>query len=267
MKKNYNLLKLCTIFGLLLMNLVNAQIIADGTYKILSTVHNEVMTCETNAPHDALMAVPNQSDNFQLWTFTHQGSNVYKITNVGNGLTLGINDGWCGVFGDAKANFGINDQNVEFSVTSTPIEDKYVIQIAFTTCNFGSVNDPIKAFDIQDGAIGGQIQTFDTDVNNPNQQFEIVLPETLSVSSFTNADKYIVFYDSDSFLNIKNNEDWDEKVTTTMYDITGKIVKTNQHTRIDSNLISLNISDLNKGLYFIQIEENNSKSVKKVIVY
>lgn len=104
------------ITAFLLFSNANAQIITNGTYKIFSTVHNEVMTCATTAPHDANMAVPNATDNYQLWTFTHQGGDVYKIVNQGNGLTLGINDGWCGQFVDVKANLSNSDANVEFKV-------------------------------------------------------------------------------------------------------------------------------------------------------
>lgn len=159
------------------------QIISDGTYQIFNSVHNEVITTDTSAPYEAFMAAQNGTDDFQLWTFSHKGGDIYKIVNVGSNTTLGINDGWCGQFGDVRAGFSNTDLNVEFKVSLSDTADNYVFEIAFTTCNFGSSNVPIKAFDIQDGNSGAQIQTFDVDISNPNQKFQILKPISASVQS------------------------------------------------------------------------------------
>lgn len=156
---------------------LNAQIIPDGTYQIYSDVHQEVMVSATSGEFDVSMTTPNFSDDNQLWIFTHQGGNVYKIANVATGSFIGIKDGWCGRFGDVQSRYAISDANVEFLISAGNNAGSYVIQIAFTACNFGSSNDPVKAFDIQDGNSGAQIQTFDVDLGGANQQFRLISSE------------------------------------------------------------------------------------------
>lgn len=159
---------------LIATNGLSAQIIADGTYQIYSDVHQEAMVSATTGDFDVSMTTPDFSDNNQLWNFTHQGGNIYKISNVASGSFIGIKDGWCGQFGDVQARYAVSDANVEFLVSEGNNPGTYVLQIAFTTCNFGSVNNPVRAFDIQDGASSAQIQTFDVDSSGANQQFRIV---------------------------------------------------------------------------------------------
>ena len=267
MKKKYTFVKLAIITAFLFYSSTQAQIITNGTYKIFSTVHNEVMTCATTAPHDANMTAPNAIDNYQLWTFTDQGGDIYKIVNQGNGLTLGINDGWCGPFGDAKANFSTTDANVEFKITNSSVAGKYVFEIAFTTCNFGSVNSPIKAFDIQDGAAGAQIQTFDVDITNANQQFEIVNPATLSSISFATTDKFQVYYSTSNGLNISSKEGFSNNLNIKIYDLTGKEIKNQLINSKNSNSLNIDVSELNKGFYAIHVKENSNNSIHKVIIY
>ena len=267
MKKNYSFIKVAIITAFLFFSNAKAQIITDGTYKIFSTVHNEVMTCATTAPYDANMTIPNATDNYQLWTFTHQGGDIYKIVNQGNGLTLGINDGWCGVFGDVKANFSNTDANVEFKVSNSAVAGKYVFEIAFTTCNFGSVNSPIKAFDIENGASGAQIQTYDVDSNNENQQFQIVDPATLSTSLFNDSNKYQVFFNPLSGLNISSKENFSTNLNIKIYDITGKQIKNQITTANNTNSLNMNVHELLKGIYVVHVTENNSNSVHKIIIY
>lgn len=156
---------------------LNAQIIANGTYQIYSDVHQEAMVSATTGDFDVSMTTPDFSDNNQLWNFTHQGGNIYKISNVASGSFIGIKDGWCGRFGDVQARYASTDANVEFLISAGNNTGSYVFQIGFTTCNFGSVNSPVRAFDIQDGNSGAQIQTFDVDLGGANQQFRLISHE------------------------------------------------------------------------------------------
>ena len=176
MKKEMKLSYLLFAF-LLLTNHLKAQIIPDGVYQIYSDVHQEAMVTSLSGEFDVSMTPPNFSDNNQLWNFSHQGGNVYKISNVATGSFIGIKDGWCGIFGDVQARYASTDANVEFLISKGNNSGSYVIQIAFTTCNFGSVNDPVKAFDVQDGLSGAQIQTFDVDFGGANQQFRLISHE------------------------------------------------------------------------------------------
>ena len=168
----------CLLFVILLItNNLKAQIIPDGVYQIYSDVHQEAMVTSLSGEFDVSMTTPNFLDNNQLWNFSHQGGNVYKISNVATGSFIGIKDGWCGIFGDVQARYASTDANIEFLISKGNNTGSYVIQIAFTTCNFGSVNVPVKAFDVQDGNSGAQIQTFDVDFGGANQQFRLISHE------------------------------------------------------------------------------------------
>ena len=266
MKKNYFLLNLTLLVSLSFSVNSSAQIIANGTYKIFSSVHNEVMTVATTAPYDANMAVPNASDNYQLWTFTHQGGDVYKIVNVGNAKNLGLKDNWCGNFGDVTANFTSTDTNTLLKIAATPTAGKYTIEIAFTACNFGSVNSPIRAFDIQDGNAGAQIQTYEVSSTNSNQQFSFVTPESLATNSFSQVDNFRVFVDNNKFLNI-NSAASSNEIKIAIYDISGKLVSNSAHS-VSNNSVKINLSHLSKGIYMVQLSGSDaSKSIHKIIIY
>jgi hypothetical protein len=177
MKINYKRNALFVLFFILIFNNLFAQIIPEGTYKIFNSVQNEVMSIDsTSEDNAAKMDSPIANDSRQLWEFTHLGNDVYRITNLQNNKVLGIKDGWCGIFGNVLSNFEATDSNTEFKIVNSSIPGKYLIQIAFTACNFGSVNDPIKGFDIDGGNSGARINTFNSDGNNSNQQFEFVDP-------------------------------------------------------------------------------------------
>jgi hypothetical protein len=266
MKKNYSIIKELAAAFLLLISLqfsAQEQIIPDGNYQIFSSVHSEVMTASTEGDLDALMTANNSTDNNQIWTFTHQANNIYKIVNVGSGKTLGIKDGWCGQFGDVQARFENADANVEFLISPSSVENKYVIQIGFTTCNFGSVNDPVRAFDIQDGASGAQIQTFDVNTENPNQQFEFVSPGTLSTSENLLESQVSIFYNSNSGIVINNNGN-SSKANIQVYSVLGQNVKSFQSTLDKRKVISTN--GLKAGIYIVQLSVNNTTLNKKIII-
>ena len=265
MKKKLPLSNILSLLLIIVCSInIQAQIIANGTYQIFNSVHNEVMTCANTSPYDANMTVPNSSDNYQLWTFTHQANDIYKIVNAGNGNNLGINDGWCGNFGDVKANFNTTDSNVEFKIQATPVVGKYTIEIAFTTCNFGSVNSPVKAFDIQDGLAGAQIQTYEKDNTNANQQFSIVDP-TLSSNDFASSENnFNVFVDNFKNLNIQNYTNSDFSIS--IYEMNGKLINDSKHD--NSTLVKKDLSSLSKGVYIINIlEKDNTKTIKKIVLF
>lgn len=266
MKKKYHILSLSFLLCCVSASSF-AQIIANGTYKILSSVHNEVMTCATTAPHDANMAQPNATNNYQLWTFTHQGNDTYKIMNVGNAKYLGINDGWCGNFGDAKANFTTNDANILLKVAATSTVGKYTFEIAFTTCNFGSVNAPIKAFDVQDGNAGAQIQTYEINNTNANQQFSIVDPATLANDTFLKSNSFAVTVDAEQNLHILSSSAMSDPLTVTVFEINGKKVHHSTRNNATNNETVIGLLGLSKGIYLVQITgSEGNKTVKKIIL-
>jgi hypothetical protein len=260
MKINYDMIKLLTFF-LVITNIdIQAQIIPNGTYQVYSSVTNETMNSSTTTPFDASMTTPNQNDNYQLWTFSHQGSDIYKIINVGSGKTLGIKDGWCGVFGDVQAGYSNTDPNVEFKISNSTTVNKYVIQIAFTTCNFGSSNTPIKAFDIENGAAGAQIQTFNVDVSNPNQQFQIITPGSLNINDFETKNFLVSPNPTSSYWTITTNAI--NVNSLTLYDSIGKEIN---NITTNNNELIIDASSLEKGFYFVKLVGDNGKKTIKLV--
>jgi hypothetical protein len=154
------------------------QIIADGTYQIYSQTHDAILESPTDVNQDdsgdgtinnLFGTISDISNPYQLFEFVHQGSNVYKIKNVGTDQFIGIKDNWCGNGGEVIARYEEVDTNVEFSVSQDATSGQFIIQIAFTTCNFGSENSPARSFDL--GSSSGKVRTFgDT---GGNQQFRL----------------------------------------------------------------------------------------------
>lgn len=262
MNVNY---KKCLLVGALSIGMTLSsfgQIIEDGTYQIFNSVHSEMMMIDENDSNKAKMTAPNENDDFQLWMFTHQGDDVYIIENVGANSTLGINDGWCGVFGDVRAGFSNADANVEFKVVAAETEGTYVFEIAFTECNFGSVNDPVKAFDIQDGAQGANIQTFDVDASNPNQQFQIGEPGTLSNDSFTAVPEFDLFFNKQNrTLNLKSNDNISQ---VEVYDLNGRTITS--ISNINQQEVSIDLTVAQTGLYLVKYSINNKAYFSKTAI-
>lgn len=241
-----------------------AQIIPDGDYVIFNDAISETITTDTTAPFEAFMAPLDENDLFQVWTFVHQGEDVYIIENNGSNTTLGINDGWCGQFGDVRAGFAPSDANVEFRVVAAEAEESFVLQIAFTECNFGSVNDPIKAFDVENGAPGAQVQTFDVNATNPNQQFRIVDINSLSTNDF-NVNTLNIFYNQNQ-RNV-SLESPDNVKNVKVYDLRGQIVINQNVALLSNNSLNIPFGGKANGLYFIQIEGEATTVTKRVLIY
>jgi hypothetical protein len=156
-----------------------AQIIADGIYQIYSETHNASLESPTDVNQDdsgdstinnLFGSTSDITNDYQLFEFIHQGSDVYKIKNIGTDQFIGIKDNWCGDGGEVIARYLETDSNVEFSVSQNVTTGQFVIQIAFTTCNFGSVNSPLRSFDL--GGATNKLKTFgDT---GANQQFRLI---------------------------------------------------------------------------------------------
>lgn len=276
MKKNY---LTSILFAFLLIgacSTLSAQIISNGTYKIFNSVNSEVVSINTlpsgdpNNPADlaigrAKMATPDSNDDLQLWSFSHQGNDVYKITNVGDNSLLGIKDGWCGDFGDVQVGFDSTSAYTLIKITAADVTDTYVFQIAFdSACNFGSSNTPVKAFDI-DGGTNAKLQTFPTNTGNANQQFQILDPAALSEDTLNNLNNIEVTYQkNERSVSIKSLENI---IISKMqvFNLTGQLVySTNDFA---SSEIEIDFTSVTNGLYIIAIESNTFKTVKKVLIH
>lgn len=275
MKKNYNLKGICFLAALCFSAFSIAQILADGTYKILNTVNNEVMTVNTVPPVNmgdiivgrAKMAPVDSNDNLQLWSFVHQGNDIYRVSNVGDNTSLGIKDGWCGTFGDVQVGFSNTDPFALFKLTPAgTTAGTFTIEIGFdANCNFGSMNTPIKAFDVDGGNAGAKIQTFDRNAANPNQQFMIVDPVTLSNASLQAVNAFKVFFNrAERTVNLAATSD-DIITKIEILDLNGRVVDT--AVNIQPENVRLNANTIGNGLYFVRITEDLRTTVQKVIIY
>jgi hypothetical protein len=277
MKNNYTTSILLLLLAFAFSNLTNGQIITDGTYKILNVVNTEVMSINTlpvgdpNNPDGliigrAQMAAPDSVDDMQLWSFTHQGNDVYKILNVGDNSILGIKDGWCGDFGDVQTGFDATSPYTLFKVTAAVDPNSYVFEIAFDAdCNFGSSNTPIKSFDIDGGNSNGKIQTFPIDTANANQQFQIIDPSSLSIDNIDRSSNiYMVYHKIDRSVSVKNSEN-NSITNVRVFDMSGKLMVS--HRDVLANEIKIEFNSFNNGLYFISIENKSTQLVEKVLIH
>ncbi|SER05977.1 Por secretion system C-terminal sorting domain-containing protein [Hyunsoonleella jejuensis] len=274
MKKNYLKTALAVVTLICTLNL-NAQIIADGTYNIYNTSLSEVMSVNTipqgnpGNPQDVIIGRARMQDydsnnNLQEWTFTHQGNDIYKIINVGDNSTLGVKDGWCGDFGDVQVSFNNTSPYTLFKIINGAATNTYVIQIAFDgDCNFGSVNSPIKAFDIDGGNSGSKISTFPVDTGNANQQFQILALGTLSINYSALSDNLSIFYNKTKGLVIHSKTN--DKLEISVFDLAGRNIARKEST---SRHTSIQFDAANTGIYFARVKDtNNNTLVKKFLVF
>ncbi|PTX62254.1 putative secreted protein (Por secretion system target) [Kordia periserrulae] len=277
MKKNYITILLTLVIIFACCTIASAQIIADGTYKIFNTVNTEVMSVNTipqgnpGNPDNliigrARMASQDANDDLQLWTFTHQGNDIYTIQNVGDNTYLGVKDGWCGVFGDVQVGFADTSDWIFFKVSATGITNKYTLEIAFdAACNFGSTNVPVKAFDIDGGNSEAKIQTFDVDGMNQNQQFEIVTPASLSIDEVAKNDVKVIYNPQERSAVLTQANAVNAATTVTIIDVSGRQVRSPK--KVHSQELQIDFNGLTNGLYFIQIENQNKRQIQKVLVF
>ena len=275
MKKNY--FKMLLFVALFISSInVSAQIIADGTYNIYNTTLSEVISVNAIAPGApgnpqnviigrARMQAYNATNNFQQWTFAHQGNDVYKISNVGDNSILGVKDGWCGDFGDVQVGFDNSSPYTIFKVIAGTSANSYVFQIAFDSdCNFGSMNTPIKAFDIDGGTSGSKINTFPTDLGNVNQQFQILTLGTLSTNDSFLSNALSVYFTKNEGLVVNSKQANIKNLKVSIYDLSGRTVTTQEI----SGKGTITLNSVAKGVYFARINDANNKTmVKKFIVY
>ena len=276
MKKNY--FKTALFLALFISSIsVNAQIIADGTYNIYNTNLSEVISVNRIVEGDpgnpqnviigrARMQVYNVSNNDQEWTFSHQGGDIYKISNVGDNSILGVKDGWCGDFGDVQVGFDNSSPYTLFKVIAGTSANSYVFQIAFDSdCNFGSTNVPVKAFDIDGGNSGSKINTFPTDTGNANQEFQILALGTLSTSDSFLSDALSIYYNRNEGLVIASKQANINNLEVNVYDLTGHTVT---YKKIISGKDTVKLNNVSSGVYFARINDaDNNTMIKKFIVH
>lgn len=276
MYKNYTTKLLLTLSIAFLGFGVNAQIIPNGTYKIFNPNLSEVISVNTipeNQPGNpqnviigrARMEAPSSTNNLQEWTFTHQGNDIYKITNVGNNTILGVKDGWCGDFGDVQVGFNDSDTSTLFKIVNGVAANTFVFQIAFDAfCNFGSSNNPIKVFDIDGGASGSKINTFTGASANVNQEFQIQALGLLSTDDSFLSNALSIYYKQNEGLVVNSKQTNIKNLKVNIYDLSGRIVTSKKIFGKDT----ITLNNVANGVYFARINDaDNNTLVKKFIVY
>lgn len=271
MKTNFTFtMSLFIILTIIFNTSLNAQILANGEYLLVNAVNNEAMTAPNtfadsspNPDFFAYMTAVDTSDDTQIFTFTHLGNDVYTIMNNSTGNYLGIRDSWCGDFGNVQGKFQQTDTNIEFKIIAASITDTYTIEIAFTQCNFGSINDPIKAFDIDGGNVGARINTFTKDPMNANQQWQIVSLNVLDVVEFeSKADRLFSVFPvpADQYLELQFAKELGKNISIQMYNSFGqlKLTKKLQNGQVTSRL---DVNTITSGLYLISIVDESGTTI------
>ena len=273
MKTNYFKKAIATASIFTLSLGVFGQIIPDGTYVIHNKTLNEVLSVDQTAEADIRVATPDieGNDPFQQWSFVHTGNDIYNITNLGSSSLLGVADRWCGRFGNVRALSGADD-GFDLRIVNADEPDTFLIEIAYdNACNFGSTNDPVRAFDIQNGASGAEIQTFDRDPGNSNQQFEITPPApaaVLSVDEVSLLDFVDVYFSNELGLTIRASDNKKQNLSLEIYDTSGSTVYSKKLGNIDGNELNLNLDSFQPGVYFAKIQnEQNQSKVTKIVVF
>ena len=238
----------------------STPVVLDGTYNITSNLHNEFVSTML-APNNNAFMLPANGQDTQAWIFKHQQNDIYTIQNKETGLYLGINDNWCGRFGDVQARFNETDTNILFKVVKGIDNNSFLFQLAFDdNCSTNSTNTPIKAIDIQDGNIGGLLKTFDFNTVSSNQQFKLNKIQTLSLEELkfnsgisVSHNKNFVTISVSNFSNLLQQK-------LLLLDISGKIVKKINFNNYNNKII-LDANNYSKGVYFIRVSNKlNAKT-------
>lgn len=269
MKKKYPFRKMqLAISCFFFIGISYAQIIPDGVYLIRNNNLDQVLTLDQTNEADVRISEVDATGNnlFQQWQFTHTGNDIYNIENLGSNALLGVADRWCGQFGNVRALSG-QDDGFDLRIVPANATDTFLIEIAYDNeCNFDSMNDPIKAFDVQDGNRDAEIQTFDKNPDNVNQQFQIITVDpTLSINNnFVTKNTSKVFYNATTGLQIQNNQN--QNIDIYIFDTTGSKVYSYPNMEAN-NIMTVNLESLSPGMYFVQTATNSNKnSVTKIIV-
>ena len=101
--------------------------------------------------------------------------------------------------------------------------------------------------------------TADTSGNSSSIEVEIVVVDPLSIVE-TNIENVFLFPNPAENIVIINNIYSNANIS--IYDILGKQHELNTINNFENNTISINTSNLNKGIYFIKIEDINSSQIK-----
>jgi hypothetical protein len=203
------------------------------------------------------------------------------FTCGGDGYVGTINTNWA-YTGDPN-NVGVNtDPNntcgywTETTGTVTPGDRRMILSSGPFTLNAGQMQEVEYAFvtsfdstsatnsnmlsiaklktDIQ------KVNAFYNQVNKPNCLQAI----TVGITEVAKQNDFMLFPNpAKSFIKISSNINGNVKINYEVVDVLGKVVLQNENN--NSEQFSININDLNSGIYFLRLQVNNSIVVKKFV--
>ena len=229
-----------------------AQLIANGTYFLTSTISNQRLLSRGAENHSARMHDPGNW-NDQKWEFKHLQNNVYTIRNIGNNRYLEVSNYGC-----------FNGKDV--STTNQASLDHQKWTVVRNTNNSYSLKPNHclnSALDIAARATNANVQIWGHSTTNNNQKWKIS-PTT----SNRNASATITVTEENSKIKIYPNPTTD-KITVNgilkndiirLYDVNGKELL---QEKANSNTAILNTKALAKGLYFISVSERYKAQIIK----
>ncbi len=235
-----------------IMNTLNTQIIADGTYLITSPVNDQRLLSRTLESHSAVMVNPGNYDD-QKWVFTHLGDDVYTIKNKGTNRYLEVPYAACA-----------NGTNVATWTNATDAHKQWKVVVNGTGIyGLKPMHCLGTGLDRAAGKVNANVQIWGYSSNNANQKWKIIADNTSSKNNVTreiaglNMKKLVI--SPNPVKEILKLHNVDKDVSVKIVDMTGKLVlsKTIGKKELDKNV---DVSLLMNGIYFISVE--NSSPVK-----
>ncbi len=202
------------------------------------------------------------------------------LTCGGNGYGGSINTSWT-YSGDPNNNPINTDPNnvcsywTEISTANAVGDRRMVLGSGPFTLNSGQMQEVEYAFvtSFDSSVVGNniislaklktdiqKINTFYNQINKPNCLQSI----TVGVTEVAKQNDFALFPNpAKSLINVSSTIIGSVKVYYEVVDVLGKVVMQNENTGSDK--FSININDLNSGIYFLRLQVNNSVVVKKFV--
>ncbi len=227
--------------------LPSSALISDGLYYIESSNNNQRLLARNNEQHSARMHNPGDW-NDQKWFFKHLGNNIYTIKNHLTGKYLQVNNNSCDGWVNVVTGNTFQEAHQKWKI----IKNKEYYSLIPSNCQ--SV-----ALDRNKGLIDANVQVWTFDyIDNPNQKWNIF---SVGRSKETRIKNTYSIYPNPAthILNIELYIKYDNiKVMNSL----GEIVPNIPKQKSTESILTMDVSNLNPGLYFIKI---SYQKISKII--
>ena len=178
---------------------------------------------------------------------------VYTADTYTNGVCGSTPWSESGVGGDRRLILSAGPFTLNAGQTQE-VEYAFVTSFDSSATTSGSMSLGKLKTDIQ------KINTFYNQVNKPNCLQSI----TVGITEVANQNDFALFPNpAKSLITVSSTINGTVKTNYEIVDVLGKVVMQNENTGSDK--FSINISDLNSGIYFLRLQVNNSVVVKKFV--